>query len=67
MRNGGTATREHGWLRLMASAKYDGYSRFRAGSRFIEKLATRLKQFEQDDRQAPHDFERKVAKQEMGT
>ena len=41
----GTATQEYAWLRLMASAKYDGYSDFRAGSRFVENLATWLKQF----------------------
>ena len=54
----GTATREYAWLRLMASAKYDGYADFRAGSRFVENLATWLKQFEPEDRQTAYDFVR---------
>jgi len=32
------ATREYAWLRLMSSMKYDGYSDFRAGVRFLESL-----------------------------
>ena len=40
------ATQEYAWLRMMSSVKYDGYSFFRAGVRFIETLATWLKQFE---------------------
>lgn len=52
----GVATAEYSWLRLMASVKYDGYSDFRAGSRFIENLATWLKQFEPGDRQTAYDF-----------
>lgn len=52
----GTATREYEWLRLMATTKYDGYSDFRAGSRFVENLAIWLKQFEPADRQAAYDF-----------
>lgn len=52
----GLATAEYNWLRLMASAKYDGYSDFRAGSRFIENLAIWLKQFEVKDRQTAYDF-----------
>ena len=51
-----TATREYAWLRLMAVAKYDGYSDFRAGSRFIESLAIWLKQFDQSDRQCAYEF-----------
>ena len=51
-----TGTREYEWLRLMAATKYDGYSDFRAGSRFIENLATWLKQFEPADRQTAYDF-----------
>ena len=35
---------------MMSSVKYDGYSHFRAGVRFIETLATWLKQFEPADR-----------------
>lgn len=54
----GTATQEYAWLSLMASAKYDGYSDFRAGSRFVESLATWLKQFEASDRQTAYDFVR---------
>ncbi|MBD8736230.1 phosphoribosyltransferase-like protein [Sphingomonas sp. CFBP 13706] len=54
----GTATEEYAWLRLMASAKYDGYSDFRAGSRFIENLATWLKQFDPEDRHTAYDFVR---------
>jgi len=54
----GTATQEYAWLRLMSSVKYDGYSDFRAGSRFIENLATWLKQFEQQDRATAYEFVR---------
>src|SRR3546814_1103246 len=54
--DGGVATREYDWLRLMATTKYDGYSDFRAGSRFIENLATWLKQFDPGDRQIAYDF-----------
>lgn len=52
----GVATAEYAWLRLMAAVKYDGYSDFRAGSRFIENLATWLKQFDTEDRQTAYDF-----------
>lgn len=52
----GTATREYAWLRFMATAKYDGYADFRAGVRFLESLATWLKQFDTADRQAAYDF-----------
>lgn len=55
----GTATREYAWLRFMASAKYDGYADFRAGSRFIESFATWLKQFDPADRQTAYDFVRR--------
>jgi hypothetical protein len=50
------ATQEYAWLRMMASVKYDGYSFFRAGIRFVETLATWLKQFEHPDRGAAYDF-----------
>jgi hypothetical protein len=50
------ATQEYAWLRMMASVKYDGYSFFRAGVRFIETLATWLKQFEPQDRAAAYAF-----------
>ncbi|RYF01467.1 MAG: hypothetical protein EOO77_33125, partial [Oxalobacteraceae bacterium] len=52
----GIATAEYYWLRLMAATKYDGYSDFRAGSRFTEHLAIWLKQFDAHDRQAAYDF-----------
>lgn len=54
----GTATQEYAWLRLMAATKYDGYSDFRAGSRFVENLATWLKQFALEDRRTAYDFVR---------
>jgi hypothetical protein len=50
------ATEEYAWLRMMSSVKYDGYSFFRAGVRFIETLATWLKQFEHADRPAAYQF-----------
>jgi hypothetical protein len=52
----GTATREYAWLKLMAGVKYDDYSDFRAGVRFIESLATWLKQFAPEHRQTAYDF-----------
>jgi hypothetical protein len=51
-----TATQEYAWLRLMSAVKYDGYSDFRAGARFIESLATWLKQFDAADRPAAYNF-----------
>src|SRR5262245_16167309 len=50
------ATEEYAWLRMMSSVKYDGYSFFRAGVRFIETLASWLKQFEPEDRAAAYAF-----------
>lgn len=50
------ATREYAWLRLMSSVKYDGYSDFRAGARFLESLATWLRQFAPTDRPAAYAF-----------
>lgn len=50
------ATKEYAWLRLMSAVKFDGYSDFRAGTRFIESLATWLKQFDPTDRQTAYDF-----------
>lgn len=50
------ATREYAWLRLMSNVKYDGYSDFRSGIRFLESLATWLKQFEPADRAAAYQF-----------
>lgn len=51
-----TATQEYAWLRMMSAVKYDGYSYFRAGVRFLESLATWLKQFDPADRQVAYDF-----------
>jgi hypothetical protein len=53
------ATEEYAWLRMMSSVKYDGYSFFRAGIRFVETLATWLKHFEHADREAAYDFIKK--------
>jgi len=50
------ATNEYAWLRLMSDVKYDGYSDFRAGVRFLESLATWLRQFEPADRRAAYNF-----------
>ena len=50
------ATKEYAWLRLMSSVKYDGYSDFGAGSRFVESLATWLKQFDPCDRPTAYNF-----------
>jgi hypothetical protein len=52
----GIATREYAWLRLMSAIKYDGYADFRAGVRFIESLATWLKQFRPEDRSTAYNF-----------
>lgn len=50
------ATHEYAWLRMMSAVKYDGYSYFRAGVRFLESLATWLKQFAPNDRSAAYNF-----------
>jgi hypothetical protein len=50
------ATHEYAWLRMMSAVKYDGYSYFRAGVRFLESLATWLKQFDPADRSAAYNF-----------
>jgi hypothetical protein len=50
------ATREYAWLRLMSSVKYDGYSDFRPGVRFLESLATWLRQFAREDRPTAYNF-----------
>lgn len=50
------ATREYAWLRLMSVVKYDGYSDFRAGVRFLENLATWLRQFQPPDRSTAYNF-----------
>ena len=50
------ATREYAWLRLMSDVKYDGYSDFRSGIRFLESLVTWLKQFEPANRATAYQF-----------
>ena len=52
------ATREYAWLRLMSPVKYDGYSDFRAGVRFLENLTIWLRQFDLEDRPAAYSFVR---------
>jgi hypothetical protein len=52
------ATDEFRWLRLISTAKYDDYSEFLAGVRFIESLAAWLQQFSQDDRETAYSFVR---------
>lgn len=52
------ATREYKWLKLMSSVKYDGYSDFRAGVRFLENLAMWLRQFKPEDRRVAYSFVR---------
>lgn len=44
--DGPTATREFGWLRLMAAVKYDGYADFAAGAGFLEALVDWMRQFD---------------------
>lgn len=56
--NDAKATEEYSWLRLMSAIKYDGYTDFRAGMRFIESLATWLKQFDAEDRAVAYEFVR---------
>ncbi len=41
------ATKEYAWLRLISSMKYDGYSDFPAGVRFLESLVSWLRQFDE--------------------
>jgi hypothetical protein len=50
------ATREYAWLRLISSMKYDGYSDFRAGVRFLESLVSWLRHFNEADRAAAYAF-----------
>ena len=54
--NNDEATREYRWLRLMSAVKYDGYSDFRAGIRFLESLVTWLKHIRPEDRRAAYEF-----------
>lgn len=53
------ATTEYAWLRLMSSMKYDGYSDFRAGVRFLESLVSWLRHFDQTDREIAYEMVRK--------
>tara|TARA_R110000782_G_scaffold265178_1_gene358741 strand:- start:12340 stop:13494 length:1155 start_codon:yes stop_codon:yes gene_type:complete len=50
------ATEEYAWLRHMSSMKYDGYSDFRAGVRFLESLVSWLRNFKEADRPAAYQF-----------
>lgn len=50
------ATREYAWLQLMSSMKYDAYSDFRAGVRFLESLVSWLRRFDEVDRDAAYAF-----------
>lgn len=54
------AREEFRWLRLMARLKYDGYSDFQAGMRFIESLATWLQQFKAAERETAYAFVRRT-------
>lgn len=51
-----TATEEYAWLQLVSSMKYDGYSDFRAGVRFLESLVSWLRHFDEADRPAAYAF-----------
>lgn len=51
-----TATDEYAWLRLVSSMKYDGYSDFRAGVRFLESLVSWLRGFAPGDRATAYGF-----------
>lgn len=52
------ARAEFAWLRLMARVKYDEYSDFLAGVRFIENLVRWLQQFEPGEREFAYRFVR---------
>lgn len=52
------ATTEYAWLRLMSSMKYDGYSDFRAGVRFLESLVSWLRHFDPADRETAYEMVR---------
>jgi hypothetical protein len=52
------ASKEFGWLSLMANFKYDSYRDYVAGARFIECLADWLQQFEQNEREVAYHFVR---------
>lgn len=48
------ATNEYAWLRMMSAMKYDGYSDFRAGVRFLESLVSWLRHFDKADRETAY-------------
>ncbi len=50
------ATKEYAWLRLISSMKYDGYSDFSAGVRFLESLVSWLRLFDEADRATAYSF-----------
>lgn len=50
------ATEEYAWLCLISSMKYDGYSDFRAGVRFLESLVSWLRNFAETDRFTAYRF-----------
>jgi len=52
------ARKEFSWLELMARFKYNEYSGYVAGARFIECLADWLQQFSPDERSHAYDFVR---------
>lgn len=53
------AGEEFMWLRLMSRLKYDGYSDFLAGARFVEQLIDWLQQFEPQERDGAYAFVRR--------
>lgn len=54
--DGDKATDEYRWLTLMSKFKYDNYSGFQPGVRFIENLVYWLLQFDKKDREAAYSF-----------
>lgn len=50
--------KEFAWLQLMSRFKYDGYSDFVAGVRFVESLAGWLQQFALSEREPAYSFVR---------
>jgi hypothetical protein len=57
--NNERATSEYAWLRLMSSMKYDGYSDFRAGVRFLESLVSWLRDFDPAERETAYELVRR--------
>lgn len=48
--------KEFAWLELMSRFKYDDYSDYVAGARFIESLVDWLQQFKVQERAAAYQF-----------